>query len=206
MISFHVTLERAGLLIGGEGELLPGITTLMGASGSGKTSIVKMIAGLLTPTKGWIRCESKSWYEFGKNVPPQQREVGYMPQGNLVFPHMTVWDNITYSQRGDEALGKCILDRMGLAAYEHRKARHLSGGEKQRVALGRALYARPKVLLLDEPLSALDASLKGQMQEDILSILSEWNIPCLWVTHDADEATRVGMYHYRMEQGRLIRL
>lgn len=121
--------------------------------------------------------------------------------GEYYFPHMSVLQNITYSKRGDEVLLARIMERLQLERYSHTKAGKLSGGEQQRVALGRALYAKPCILLLDEPLSALDWTLRHQVQADIVDIIKEWNIPCLWVTHDEEEAQIVGHNHWYFEKG-----
>lgn len=205
MISFAITVQRPTLLIQAEGVLDTGITTLTGSSGSGKSTIIKSLAGLVRPTTGRIVREDKVWVDTTKNIflAPQQRFVGYMPQGNIVFPHMSVYHNITYSKRGDEALLSHIMNRLGLDKYKDIKAGTLSGGEQQRVALGRALYAKPVILLLDEPLSALDWNLREQVRRDLVGIIGEWQIPCLWVTHDKNEADEVGQQRWHCEAGQL---
>lgn len=205
MISFAITVQRPTLLIQAEGVLDTGITTLTGSSGSGKSTIIKSLAGLVRPTTGRIVREDKVWVDTTKNIflAPQQRFVGYMPQGNIVFPHMSVYHNITYSKRGDEALLSHIMNRLGLHKYKDIKAGTLSGGEQQRVALGRALYAKPVILLLDEPLSALDWNLREQVRRDLVAIIGEWQIPCLWVTHDKNEADEVGQQRWHCEAGQL---
>lgn len=205
MISFAITVQRPTLLIQAEGVLDTGITTLTGSSGSGKSTIIKSLAGLVRPTTGRIVREDKVWVDTTKNIflAPQQRFVGYMPQGNIVFPHMSVYHNITYSKRGDEALLSHIMNRLGLHKYKDIKAGTLSGGEQQRVALGRALYAKPVILLLDEPLSALDWNLREQVRRDLVDIIGEWQIPCLWVTHDKNEADKVGQQRWHCEAGQL---
>ena len=134
-------------------------------------------------------------------MPAQERQVGYMPQGNIVFPHLSVEHNVTYSKRGTPDMCDSLLNRLGLEKYRHIKAGNLSGGEQQRVALGRALYSKPTVLLLDEPLSALDWNLRKQVREDLVSIIREWDVPCVWVTHDESEAESVGDRHWTCENG-----
>lgn len=206
MITFSIEVERPNVTVRGAGTLGSGITTLMGPSGSGKSTIIKSLAGLVRPSKGIIRCDEEVWMDSAARVwmKPQQRAVGYMPQGNIVFPHMTVEENIRYSKKGDPSLLEYLLQRLGLLSYRSVKARELSGGEQQRVALGRALYAKPQVLLLDEPLTDLDWELRARLQEDIEALVMEWKIPCLWVTHNVEEAQQVGQVHWRCEQGQLM--
>ena len=112
--------------------------------------------------------------------------------------------NITYSKRGTLDMCDSLLNRLGLEKYRNTKAGSLSGGEQQRVALGRALYSKPTILLLDEPLSALDWNLRKQVREDLVSIIREWNVPCVWVTHDESEAEAVGDKHWTCENGQII--
>lgn len=203
MIYFDIAVQRPTILVQGKGTLDVGITALTGASGNGKSTLIKSLAGLIKPKAGFIKQDENYWFHHGQNlfVKPQARHAGYMPQGNIIFPHMSVLHNITYSKRGDEPLLAHILERLQLERYSHTKAGNLSGGEQQRVALGRALYAKPCVLLLDEPLSALDWTLRHQVQADIVAIIKEWNIPCLWVTHDEEEAKAVGDYRWSFEKG-----
>lgn len=203
MLTFDITVERPNLTVTGKGTLSQGITALTGASGSGKSTIIKSLAGLLKPVSGYIRKDNEIWFDSERKLflAPQKRFVGYMPQGNVIFPHMSVLHNITYSKRGDEALLERILTRLQLTRYIKTKAGRLSGGEQQRVALGRALYAKPVVLLLDEPLSALDWDLRSAVRDDLVNIIEEWKIPCLWVTHDKDEAEAVGQTRWRCEEG-----
>lgn len=193
-IIYDFEVVRPNVTVKGVGELGVGITTLMGPSGAGKSTIIKTLAGLTKPTTGFVSCGDTTWVDIEKKIwkSPQERLVGYMPQGNIVFPHMTVEKNITYSKRGDRELLEYLLDRLGLTKYRNTKARQLSGGEQQRVALGRALYAKPNLLLLDEPLTALDWELRHQVQQHIVDIIKEWQIPCLWVTHNREEAEEVG--------------
>lgn len=205
MIEFDIKIQRPTILVQGKGILSEGITALTGASGNGKSTLLKSLAGLIKPKAGFISHDGAYWFHKEQNifVKPQRREVGYMPQGNIVFPHMNVVHNITYSKRGDKELLNRILERLHLEQYTHTKAGNLSGGEQQRVALGRALYAKPCILLLDEPLSALDWTLREQVQDDIVKIIKEWRIPCLWVTHNEAEAKAVGDSRWQFKDGLL---
>ncbi|WP_295787740.1 ATP-binding cassette domain-containing protein [uncultured Veillonella sp.] len=206
MLEFDITVERSNIIVRGQGQLSRGITALTGASGSGKSTIIKSLAGLLKPASGCIKFGDSTWFDSSQGVciSPQKRFVGYMPQGNIIFPHMTVYQNITYSKRGDEELLERILSRLQLSQHVESKAGALSGGEQQRVALGRALYAKPVILLLDEPLSSLDWDLREQVRENLVEIIREWDIPCLWVTHDKEEAKAVGQAWWTCAEGQLL--
>ena len=206
MITFSFTIARPSMIVKADGTLASGITVLTGSSGSGKSTFIKCIAGLVKPTTGIIRCDERTWVDRDQNiwVPAQERQVGYMPQGNIVFPHLSVEHNITYSKRGTPDMCDSLLKRLGLEKYRNTKAGRLSGGEQQRVALGRALYSKPTILLLDEPLSAFDWNLRKQVREDLVSIIREWDVPCVWVTHDESEADAVGDRHWNCEDGQII--
>ena len=201
MISFDIVIERGTFVVKAQGTLQEGITTLMGPSGSGKTTFLKALCGLLTPKEGRITANDVVWFEKGRGVPTQERHIGYMPQGNIVFPHMTVEENIRYSKQGSPELFDHIVERLRLTPHLKKKAKGLSGGEQQRVALGRALYSKPVLLILDEPLTALDVNLRAQLQQDLVAIISEWAIPCLWVTHSEEEAAAVGNHRLLCRDG-----
>ncbi|WP_127163342.1 ATP-binding cassette domain-containing protein [Veillonella sp. VA141] len=201
MISFDIVIERGTFVVKAQGTLQEGITTLMGPSGSGKSTFLKALCGLLTPKEGRITANNEVWFEKGRGVPTQERHIGYMPQGNIVFPHMTVEENIRYSKQGSPELFDHIVERLRLTPHLKKKAKGLSGGEQQRVALGRALYSKPVLLILDEPLTALDVNLRAQLQQDLVAIISEWAIPCLWVTHSEEEAAAVGNHRLLCRDG-----
>ena len=201
MISFDIVIERGTFVVKAQGTLQEGITTLMGPSGSGKSTFLKALCGLLTPKEGRITANDEVWFEKGRGTPTQERHIGYMPQGNIVFPHMTVEENIRYSKQGSPELFNHIVERLRLTPHLKKKAKGLSGGEQQRVALGRALYSKPVLLILDEPLTALDVNLRAQLQQDLVAIISEWAIPCLWVTHSEEEAAAVGNHRLLCRDG-----
>jgi molybdate transport system ATP-binding protein len=171
------------------------IVVLFGPSGSGKTTILNCVAGLTHPDAGLIRLSDTVFFDGHpkKALPPQRRNVGYLFQDYALFPHMTVEQNIRYGMkkgtnlRLDELLASVGIDRL-LDKYPHQ----LSGGQKQRVALVRALATEPDILLLDEPLSALDADTRRQCQDELLRLHEMWRIPFLLVTHDREEAERLG--------------
>lgn len=167
---------------------------LFGASGSGKTSILHAIAGLNTPANGWIKIKDQTWFDSEQkiNLSPQQRSVGLVFQDAQLFPHMTVMRNLlfgykrvaTEKQRFDPDY---IIELLKLNHLLSRMPTKLSGGEKQRVALGRALLYSPKLLLLDEPLSALDAAHKQEIIPFFQKVQLETDIPMLYVSHDMSE-------------------
>ncbi len=174
-------------------------TVLLGPSGSGKTTVLRCLAGLQRPQSGVIRYGDQTWCDAarGVNLAPQQRGIGYLAQDYALFPHLSVSANVAYGLRGMNADGRRhrvaeMLDRFGLTSLERRYPYQLSGGEGQRVALARALARRPRLLLLDEPLSALDAPLRERLRRDLRRWLAEFEVPVILVTHDRTDALAVG--------------
>ena len=181
---------------------------LFGPSGCGKTTLLRCLAGLERPDSGQIRLKESVFFDASTRhfLPPRLRRIGYMFQDYALFPHLSVKKNILYGSRpdGSPALYKRLLDRFALTPLAERSIGVLSGGEKQRVALARALMSQPQLLLLDEPLSALDAATRRQLQDELNALHEEWRIPLLLVTHDLDEARRIGDRILFLEQGRII--
>ena len=177
----------------------PHVTVLFGPSGSGKSTILRCLAGLERPDAGRICCGEETWFdrEQRRFTPPQSRSIGYLFQEYALFPHLTVAKNIGYALRGAsrEERTRQIRKMTALWKLEGLEGRYpdqLSGGEQQRVALARALIRRPKILLLDEPLSALDAPMREQLRGELRRLLREFNLPALYVTHDPVEALTLG--------------
>jgi molybdate transport system ATP-binding protein len=160
---------------------------LVGPSGAGKTTALRAAAGLVHPAAGRIAVDDQIWFDADRGVrrSPDERRVGFVFQEYALFPHMTVRGNIEYA--GKRAADD-YLERFGIAQLEHARPGRLSGGEKQRVALARALARDPQVLLLDEPLSALDAHTKITVRAELQELLAELEIPVLLVTHDFEDA------------------
>jgi molybdate transport system ATP-binding protein len=160
---------------------------LIGPSGAGKTTVINAIAGLIRPAGGSIRCDEEIWFdaEAGTFLRPEERRVGLVFQDYALFPHLTVRQNIEYARRNaaDE-----YLDRFRIRHLERARPGSLSGGERQRVALARALARDPEILLLDEPLSALDAHTKVDVRAELQQLLDGLEIPALLVTHDFEDA------------------
>lgn len=172
------------------------VTVLFGPSGCGKTTVLRCLAGLEQPEEGTIQFGNETWFNAGRNVSlaPQQRGVGFVFQDYALFPHLTVAGNIGYglpANEREQRVGE-MLDRFGLAAVVQQRPRQLSGGQQQRVALARALVCRPRLLLLDEPLSALDAALREELRGELRRLLAACDIPVFLVTHDRTEALALG--------------
>jgi molybdate transport system ATP-binding protein len=189
-----------------------GITALFGPSGSGKTSILSMIAGLRRPDTGCIRLAGRTLFDRAKriNVRPEARQIGYVFQDSLLFPHLSVRRNLLYGWRRRaprRVTVKVELERvvtvLELADLLERMPHTLSGGQRQRVALGRALLSGPQLLLCDEPLAALDDTLKQRVLEYVEHVLQEWHVPTVYVTHNADEVRRLATYVVRLQDGRV---
>src|SRR5450830_1272319 len=185
------------------------IFALLGSSGCGKSTLLRMLAGFETPTSGQIELAGQSIVA----VPPHQRPINMMFQSYALFPHLTVWDNIAFGLRRDgmakadiEERVTQMLDLVQLKAYAKCKPHQLSGGQQQRVALARSLAKRPKLLLLDEPLGALDAKLRERTQLELVDIIEKVGVTCVLVTHDQEEAmtmaTRIGV----MSEGKILQI
>ncbi len=165
------------------------ITAVLGASGSGKTTLLRLIAGFERLDSGSITIGERVVDDGRRTVTPQHRGIGYVPQEGALFPHLTVIGNIAFGlSRRDHAKAGQLLELTGLQELRKRYPHQLSGGQQQRVALARALAIGPQVVLLDEPFSALDASLRGDLRRDVARILRETETTAILVTHDQDEA------------------
>jgi molybdate transport system ATP-binding protein len=185
------------------------IVALVGPSGSGKTLTLQCIAGLIMPDEGRIVCAGRVLADSAERVhlPPQARRIGYVFQGYALFPHMTVLQNVAYGLRADSRSIRtdrtvAIIDRLGLSALQSRYPSELSGGQQQRVALARALATDPDLLLLDEPLSALDAPLRRELRAEVAQTLREWGKITVLVTHDLAEAYQIADVVVLCEDGR----
>lgn len=192
-------------------EIEPGgITALFGPSGAGKTSIANAIAGLLTPDDGRIALNGRVLFDRSRRifVSPQERRIGYLFQDARLFPHLSVESNLRFGwrrakQRATEAEIAGVVELLGLSALLHRKPGGLSGGEKSRVALGRALLASPEVLLLDEPLAALDGPRKAEILPYLEQLRDRLRIPILYISHALDEVARLAGRVILLKAGRI---
>lgn len=170
-----------------------GVTALFGPSGSGKSSILNMIAGLLTPDRGTIAVGGQILFGEGMNLPPEARHAGYVFQDGRLFPHLKVRANLLYGAgQGETAVTlKEVVDLLGLGALLDRWPRTLSGGEAQRVAIGRALLSNPRFLLLDEPLASLDRARADEIMTMIERVRDALKLPILYVSHNRAEVDRL---------------
>jgi putrescine transport system ATP-binding protein len=185
------------------------IFALLGSSGCGKSTLLRMLAGFETPTSGRITLAGQNIV----NVAPYQRPINMMFQSYALFPHLSVWDNIAFGLRRDglpkdeiAARVEKMLALVQLGEYARRKPHQLSGGQQQRVALARSLAKRPQLLLLDEPLGALDKKLRERTQMELVGIIEEVGVTCVMVTHDQDEAMSMATRIAVMSVGRILQV
>ncbi len=180
------------------------ILVLTGPSGSGKTTILRLLAGLDDPDSGTVAMGEEAWRDTGRGlrVRPRNRGVGLVFQEYSLFPHMTLAQNVAYATR-DRAFAEELLRLFGIAHLAGARPRAMSGGERQRGALCQALARRPKVLLLDEPFSALDAATRMTLRRELLAVRDRFAIPIVHVTHDLAEAVHLGDRILAVNRGRL---
>ena len=183
-------------------------TALFGPSGAGKTTVLSIIAGFVRPQEGRVRLGDRTLLDTaaGVSVPVQDRAVGVVFQDALLFPHLTVEGNLRYGQRHRKARKRAIefprvVEVLEIGGLLQRHPRNLSGGEKQRVALGRALLSGPELLLMDEPLASLDAPLKTRILAYLERVVAQWDIPTLFVTHSQVEVRRAAQWVVVLERG-----
>lgn len=183
--------------------------SLFGKSGAGKTTILRIIAGLTEPDRGVIKVGDEIWYSSKKkiNLPPKKRRVGFVFQNYAVFPNMSVRENLEFALK-DKRYKKIVdtlLDIVDLKKLEDRKPDMLSGGQLQRVALARALVRKPRILLLDEPLSALDMQMRQKLQDELAAIHRGFDITTLLVSHDLAEIYKLSNRVFVLDNGNIIK-
>ncbi|AGI69278.1 molybdenum import ATP-binding protein ModC [Octadecabacter antarcticus 307] len=197
MLRVSVAMEFEGFALAAAFDAPAGVTAIFGPSGSGKTSVIRAIAGLLPCKRAEILLDGRDLSKLS----PHRRGIGYVFQDARLFPHMTVLKNLRYGGLHDEV---AIVAVLGLGALLDRYPASLSGGEKQRVALGRALMSAPEVLLLDEPLSALDAPRKAEVLPYLEALRDQTAIPILYVSHDMGEVARLASRIVVLNHGRVV--
>jgi molybdate transport system ATP-binding protein len=190
-----------------KGEIL----ALIGENGCGKTTVLNLVSGLVTPDDGKIILDGRQLFVEGQiNVPTEDRNIGYMFQNYALFPHMSVFDNVAFGLRARkmappdvEKKVRHMLEQRGLWELRDEKATRLSGGQKQKVALSRALVINPCVLLLDEPLSSLDAETQVAMRVELKAHIKELGMPCIMVTHNVKDAMEIADRVCLVEKGKI---
>jgi molybdate transport system ATP-binding protein len=187
-----------------------GVTALFGPSGAGKTSIVSMVAGLLRPDAGRIVVNDQCLFDSarGTALAPEERRIGYVFQDGRLFPHLTVRSNLTYGMGRTRVSRRFVrleevVDLLGIEPLLSRRPAKLSGGEKQRVAIGRALLTSPTLLLMDEPLASLDEARKAEVLPFVMRLSQRFEIPILYVSHDLEEIIRLAEYLVILESGQV---
>ncbi len=188
-----------------KGELI----TLYGASGSGKTTLLRILAGISEAEKGTIHCFNKTWLdsEKGINIKAQQRKIGFVFQDYALFPNMTVWENLKFAlnKNQDASILYELMDTMELSELKDRKPPMLSGGQQQRLALARALVQQPELLLLDEPLSALDPAMRSKLQDYILKVHRKYGLTTILVSHDTGEICKLSDRVLVLDNGKITK-
>ncbi len=203
------TLERPGFSLDVDLRLPgQGVSALFGPSGSGKTTLLRCIAGLERAGRGRLEVDGEVWQDEGLWRPPHRRPIGYVFQEASLFPHLSVLDNLRYGQRragpGPAEDLEPVVELLGIGPLLARRPEHLSGGERQRVAIARALAVRPRLLLMDEPLAALDPSRKGEILPYLERVQQSLALPVLYVSHAPDEVARLADHLVVMDAGRVL--
>jgi molybdate transport system ATP-binding protein len=184
------------------GQLL----TLYGKSGAGKTTLLRILAGLTEADKGQITIDGVTWLDTNKKIklPPQQRNIGFVFQDYALFPNMTVQENLSFALKKEQSSSiiKELIELIELGDLRKQKPKTLSGGQKQRVALARALVQQPKLLLLDEPLSAIDSEMRNKLQTYLLKVQQTYDLTTILVSHDESEIRKMSTAILILDQGK----
>ena len=207
MITLDFTLQQGSFVLELHEQLNGGITALFGPSGSGKTTTLDAIAGLRGPRVGRIAVGDHVLFDrsHGVDLPPHGRHVGYVPQDTALFPHMNVRRNVLYGRRAGQKLSLDVVVRMlEVGQLLDRRVPDLSGGERQRVALARALMSAPDLLLLDEPLAAVDVERRRRILPYLLRVRDDLGVPVIYVSHDRAEVDQLADRVVVLDDGRVV--
>jgi molybdate transport system ATP-binding protein len=216
-LQFDIGVEQGDFVLEIADRSQVEVLGLFGPSGGGKTTILEAISGLRRPARGQIVVGGTTLFESGSgvDVPPRFRRIGYVPQDGLLFPHMSVRGNLLYGirqestndqpTRGQPVDVNAVASMLEIESLLNRRIQGLSGGERQRVALGRALMTRPALLLMDEPLAAVDRARRERILPYLLRIRRELHVPLVYVTHDADELTQIADRVLVIVEGKIVR-
>ena len=206
-----INIDISKTLFGVDGEMELNISLsipsrqfliVTGPSGSGKTTLLRVVAGL-EKSNGKIVVENEIWQDSNIFLPPQKRGIGFLFQSYALFPNMTILEHLLFVD-SDIEFANYLLEITHLTKLKNRYPQYLSGGQKQRVALARALMKRPKLLLLDEPFSALDTNMRNHLQQEILSIHREFGTTTMMVTHNREEMEKMGDRYITIEHGKIV--
>ncbi|MFD1159972.1 molybdenum ABC transporter ATP-binding protein [Roseovarius aestuarii] len=207
-LSVNITHRLGDFLLDVAFDASPGVTALLGPSGSGKTSVANSISGLLRPFYGHVHLRERALLDTAKDifVPPHKRRVGYVFQDGRLFPHLTVEGNLRFGMRFAKEAGNPaeVIDLLGLGTLLHRRPGTLSGGEKQRVAMARALMSDPQILVMDEPLAALDEPRKEEILPYLEGLRDQSDIPILYVSHSVAEVARLADDLVILQGGKVV--
>jgi len=205
VIELAVRLPLARFTLALDATLAAGVTAVLGPSGAGKTSLLETIAGLRPAARGRIAVDGETLQDdaAGRRLPPERRRVGYVPQDAGLFPHLRVGENVRFGPAAAKAAADAAVEILELGPLLRRWPATLSGGERQRVALARAVATRPRVLLLDEPLAALDPGLRGRILPWLARVREAWAVPTLYVTHNVGEALALAGEALVLRDGRV---
>ncbi len=210
MLAVRVRMQRGDFSLDVSLEAAtPGVVGLFGVSGSGKTTLIDAIAGLLTPAEGRIEVDGSVLFESGRvEVPAERRRIGYVFQDARLFPHRSVRGNLRYGERRARVAARPIgfdeiVDLLGLRSLLTRRPSRLSGGERQRVAIGRALLAQPRLLLLDEPLASIDRARRSEVLPYLERVRDRFRIPIVYVSHQFDEVLQLATQLVLLDAGRV---
>jgi molybdate transport system ATP-binding protein len=206
----HLEFALPDFTLRAEARWAAPITGLTGPSGAGKTTLLELIAGLRRPSRGGLQFRGQTWSDSAAKIhlAPEHRGCGYVPQDLALFPHLSVRGNLHFARPAEPPSAEFtarVLDHLGLGGLLERPLAALSGGEKQRLALARALLARPRLLLLDEPLASLDDARKAIILPLLRAIPPEFDVPIIYVTHAAEELRELAADGWQLTDGQLSR-